>query len=139
MITINNDIRAGWHIKNNDVESFSKRIVTLFELIDEVIVAHIDYSAYYDSGTNIVINVSAKQVSITYSQVEQLYDLIVNLINKADIPEDQKNSILYLIQEGKSELNNTSKFKQVLEKIHHGFSKYSSELSVLSTIFQFII
>ena len=134
LITINSNVEAGWYIKSNDVITYSKRIQNLLDEVKDILSIRVEYSSYYSDLNNLVINVTAKQVSISISTIVLFYDKVSELIEKADIPEDLKEDMLTEIKEAKTEPENTGKFKQVLKKLHEKFAKYSPELSVICSL-----
>lgn len=134
LITINSNVDAGWYIRKNDVPTYSKKIQNLLDEIKEILSIRVEYSSYYSDVNNLVINVTAKQVSISISTIVLFYDEVSKLIEKADIPKDQKEEMLTTIKEAKSEPENSGKFRQVLRELHEKFAKYSPELSVICSL-----
>lgn len=136
LININQNVECGWRIRNNELSNYISRIEALFAGIEETIRINIDYSSYYNENNDIIINVAAKTFAINISDVKVIYDGIEQMIDKAEMPSEQQQEIKNLIKEGKSEPKDVGKFKQVFDFIHTNCSKYSPELTLLSTLLQ---
>ena len=136
LITVNQQIQFGWYIRDDDLNSFIKELEALFTDVKDILSTYVNYSSYYNTETSLIVNVAAKEISLSFTDVENIYDEIIRLLREADVPDKELKEMSDLIESGKAEPKNKERFKHILKSFHDKCSKYSTELTVLSTLIQ---
>ena len=141
LISINQIINSNWRIHQKDTKEFEKQVEYALDGVIEILNIEQEYeikpTVSNISSDEITINITTPQLVINIEKIEKIYALLNTTLEKSNIPENEKDEIKSIINEGIENPADIGILKRLSNKFHSGIEKYSPELSVIGTLLGF--
>lgn len=137
-----NDLGKEWRMHDNDKNKFVEKFRELFKDVKRTL-SSLYESASFNKETaanvdNMYVTIVAQNVSINISELKELYIELKNVVEKIEMPKQEKETVIAELDNAIKNPSNPSFLKTVGNKVRSTIVKYSPEMGVVISLLNFI-